>query len=125
MSHKPIVVIEDNIDFASILKTVLHLWGYAVQHYDTIGAGSAAIDRNPPSLLILDGQLPDGDGFQLYSALRQRATTRRLPILLLSVSDDVFQTARAASDADPLLFVGLKPMPLDEIQTIVERVISA
>jgi DNA-binding response OmpR family regulator len=119
MPPATVVVVEDNADFATILETVLQLWGYAVERYDSIGAGRDALLRRPPAMLILDGQLPDGDGFALYRDLRQHAATHALPVLLLSVSDDVYQSARAASAQDPALHVGLKPMPLDEIQRIV------
>lgn len=121
MQSTPILVIEDNADFAAILETVLRLWGYNIQHYDTLAGGRAALKRLRPAMLILDGQLPDGDGIDLYRELRKGTATHKLPILLLSVSDDVYQTARAASDVDPHLHVGLKPMPLDEIHAIVER----
>lgn len=124
MQASTIIVIEDNVDFATILETVLKLWGYQVQHFDTLAGGRAGIRRSAPAMLILDGQLPDGEGFTLYQELRRADATRRLPILLLSVSDDVYQTARIASDDDPHLHVGLKPMPLDDIQTIVARMIQ-
>lgn len=123
MSARTIIVIEDNLDFATILETILGLLGYTVHHYDTVAAGAARIGHQAPALLILDGQLPDGEGFTLYQRLRRDPLTRRLPILLLSVSDEVYQQARAASDQDPYLHVGLKPMPIDQIQTVVERVI--
>lgn len=119
MSANVIVVIEDNVDFATILETVLRLWGYTVQCYTTLAGGTARIRHRPPALLILDGQLPDGDGYSLYLRLRNDAATKQLPIVLLSVSDDVYQVARAACDSDPYLFVGLKPMPLDAFQSII------
>jgi DNA-binding response OmpR family regulator len=125
MSAATVVVVEDNADFATILETVLQLWGYAVESYDSIAAGRDALLRCPPAMLILDGQLPDGDGYALYRDLRRRRPLRDVPVLLLSVSDDVYQAARAASDHDPRLFVGLKPMPLEEIQCIVTSALSA
>lgn len=116
------LVIEDNPDFAAILETVLRLLNYPVEVYDTLAAGMAAISLRPPRMLLLDGQLPDGEGYDLYQQLRRQPATRDLPILLLSVSDDVYDQARAASSSDPNLYVGLKPMPLEEIQAIVQRV---
>lgn len=124
MSANSIVVIEDNVDFATILETVLRLWGYTVHCYATLATGMAGLVDTPPALLILDGQLPDGDGYGLYRRLRNDPATKHLPILLISVSDDVYQIARAACESDPLLFVGLKPMPLDEIQAIIRRFVQ-
>lgn len=122
MQTQPIVVIEDNKDFSTILHTVLRMWGYHVNVFETLTAGKAALDHGA-ALLILDGQLPDGEGYTLYCQLRQRPETRNLPILLLSVSDEVHQAARVARQSDPHLFVGLKPLPLDEIQAIVARIV--
>ena len=121
MQAQTIIVIEDNKDFSTILHTVLRMWGYDVRVFETLAAGTVAITRGT-ALLILDGQLPDGEGYTLYRQLRQQPETRNLPILLLSVSDEVHQAARTARQSDPHLFVGLKPLPLDEIQTIVARV---
>lgn len=123
MSASSIIVIEDNVDFATILETVLRLWGYTVERFATLNSGLAGLSQNLPGLLILDGHLPDGDGYNLYLRLRADVATRQLPILLLSVSDEVYQLARIASDTDPCLFVGLKPMPLDEIQAIIRSVL--
>lgn len=125
MAASSIVVIEDNEDFATILTTVLSLWSHTVQCHTTIGAGEDRLMDSPPALLILDGQLPDGAGFSLYLRLRANATTSQLPILLLSVSDEICQSARTAADSDPYLFVGLKPIPLGEIETIIHEVIEA
>ncbi len=125
MSSSQIIVVEDNIDFATILETVLRMWGYSVQLYDTLASARAALKRAKPSMLVLDGQLPDGEGLDLYHELRRTAHTRTLPILLLSVSDDVYQAAGSASISDPHLHVGLKPMPLDDIQDIVARLVGS
>lgn len=119
MPPATVAVVEDNPDFAAILETVLNLWGYRVERYDTLRTARATLLRRPPAMLILDGQLPDGDGYHFYQELRRNAATRNLPILLLSVSDDVYQIARAASDRDPQLVVALKPIPLEDIQRIV------
>lgn len=125
MSSAQIIVVEDNLDFATILETVLRLWGYSVKLHETLASARAALAQAVPSMLILDGQLPDGEGLDLYGELRRSSTTRTLPILLLSVSDDVYQTARIASVTDSHLYVGLKPMPLDDIQDIVARLVGS
>ena len=119
-----VAVVEDNLDFGTILETVLRLWGYGVERYETLAAARAGLAQRPPAMLILDGQLPDGEGLELYGELRAQAATRELPVLLLSVSDDVFQAARVAATTDPHLLLGLKPMPLDEIHEIVQRVVG-
>lgn len=124
MPTDPIVVIEDNPDFAAILEAVLQMWGYNLAVYGTLAAGAAALTRGA-AMLILDGQLPDGDGYNLYVRLRRQRATQQLPILLLSVSDEVYQAARIARQSDPYLYVGLKPMPLEEIQAIVEQIVGA
>lgn len=125
MSASSIIVIEDNVDFATILETVLRLWGYTVECFPTLSTGLAELSQSVPALLILDGHLPDGDGYSLYLRLREDATTKQLPILLLSVSDEVYQLARTACDTDPCLFIGLKPMPLDEIQAIIRSILHS
>ena len=119
-----IAIAEDNVDFATILETLLQLWGYTVKHYTTIAATKVGLAQQQPAMLILDGQMPDGQGYHLYLHLRQDASTQRLPVLLLSVSDDIYQQARIARDHDPYLFIGLKPVPIDEIQRVIAQVVE-
>jgi len=65
----------------------------------------ATADRIRPALILQDLVLPDVDGLALVRAFRQRASTVRTPVIVLSGNDDAATRARAlaAGAADYLV----------------------
>lgn len=82
-----IAVIEDNPDMmqqiSSELGTYFHIAAYA-----TGQAGYEGILASPPSLLVCDVMLPDMDGYQIVSRLKDNGKTASLPIIMLTALDD-------------------------------------
>jgi len=85
----PILLVEDDLDLAGGLKPALQNGGFAVNHVATGAAALAAIDTDPPEIVVLDIGLPDIDGLTVLKRLR--VAHPELPVLLL--------TARASLDA--------------------------
>lgn len=77
-------------------------------------AALAACRRQAPGLLIVDGELDELDGFSLLAQLRQAASTRLLPSILISQRLDA-HSVRAARPLKPHAYLG-KPCNLDELQ---------
>jgi len=46
------------------------------------------LDDGAPDLLLLDVQLPDGDGFEILAKLRRHPALGSLPIVLLTAKND-------------------------------------
>jgi DNA-binding response OmpR family regulator len=82
--YRPIVlVVEDTPAHAQIIRASLG------DGYDTIVAGTMAEALNTLAVrlvdvVLLDIMLPDGDGYQLCSLLRDQRHTRDIPVLFLS-----------------------------------------
>ncbi len=51
-------------------------------------AGLTRISAEPPDLVLLDVQMPGMDGYEVCRRLRQDPLTRRLPVVMLTASDD-------------------------------------
>lgn len=79
-----IMVVDDNVDAATMLATVLGAAGHevAVAHRgcDALDQGQA----NPPDLFVLDIGLPDTDGNELARKLRARPETRHAVLIALT-----------------------------------------
>lgn len=65
------------------------------------GAGSiqralAELERCTPTLLLLDLDLPDGDGLRVLDAMRQNPRLQAVPVLVISAAadEDIFSEAR-------------------------------
>jgi two-component system OmpR family response regulator len=82
-----ILVVEDEVKMAALLKRGLEEEGYAV---DTALTGTDAIwlgTENPYDLIVLDLMLPDRDGFEVCRELREAG--RWAPVIMLTAKDGV------------------------------------
>jgi DNA-binding response OmpR family regulator len=80
-----IVVVEDELDVAQLLKLTLERGGDA--KVEIVGSGAAALQavaKAPPDLVILDLNLPGLDGTEVCRMLRARPASSQLPIIMLT-----------------------------------------
>lgn len=91
-----ILLVDDNPDLLTLVTDNLRTAGYkSVCTAADCAAARAAFAAHRPDLMILDINLPDGDGFGLFRTLR---TESDVPALFLSARD---------ADADRLFGLGL------------------
>ena len=82
-----LLVVEDEVKMAGLLKRALEEEGYAV---DVAGRGEDALwfgTENPYDAIVLDVMLPDLDGFEVSRRLREAG--RWSPVLMLTARDAV------------------------------------
>jgi CheY-like chemotaxis protein len=85
--NQPILIVDDNQDFADSLKMLLETEGYrAVAMYSGENA-LKDIENINPSLLFLDLLMPGMDGFAVVKRLRSQERWRDLPIVVVSGAD--------------------------------------
>lgn len=113
--EKRVLIIDDDPDILLVLASVAEDAGYQVATIDG-GDYLAQIDAGePPDLILLDMLLSGQDGRQIARRLKGRATTRRIPILMLSAHPNAEREALAAG-ADGFL---AKPFDLDTLQATI------
>ena len=79
-----IMVVEDNLDEAKLIKMVLEGEGYeAVCAFDGREA-LEQVDSEKPALIILDIMMPEMDGFAFCSKLRESPENKDTPVVLLT-----------------------------------------
>ena len=76
-----ILIVEDESNICSFVKTILEANGYQVIVATTCQQGIMMVASHIPDLIILDLGLPDRDGLWLIKTVR---TTSAVPILVLS-----------------------------------------
>ena len=119
MTH--ILLIEDDAGTANEIALELAGHGYAVTHRTCVLNGLEIARGDGIDLLILDRQLPDGEGLDLIERLR--AEDRRTPALVLSALgslDDRVRGLRAGGDdylAKPFALVEL----VARVQALLRR----
>jgi DNA-binding response OmpR family regulator len=80
-----ILLIEDEEDIATLVRTYLEKDGFRVIWAARGVEGLLALEQNDIRLAILDLQLPDADGLDLCRAIRDRS---RLPIVIVTARDE-------------------------------------
>jgi len=80
-----VALVEDDPDIAGLVRRHLERGGeLQVEVHPTAASFLAASEQHVPDLVILDLNLPDGDGLTLCRELRSWDATRSLPILMLT-----------------------------------------
>lgn len=91
-----LLLVDDNAELLALLCEQLRGAGYGhIRTAQSCAAARVCFAAEQPELMILDINLPDGDGFSLFRALRAKAD---VPALFLSARD---------ADADRLFGLGL------------------
>lgn len=106
-----ILVVEDEQKLASALKDGLEADDYSVSVARTGEEGFYLLCKQPFDLAILDVMLPERDGFEILSTLRQQGL--RIPILLLTAKDRIEDRVQGLDNgADDYL---VKPFAFPEL----------
>ncbi len=76
-----LLLVEDTATLALVYRSVLTRAGYAVETAGTLADAREACERVRPGLVLLDLQLPDGDGLELLASLRREAPETRVIVI--------------------------------------------
>lgn len=76
-----ILIVDDDQALRETLADFLTAEGYAVTEASSLQAARAEIDSSPPSLVLLDLNMPGGDGLPLAAELRARTN---IPVIIVS-----------------------------------------
>lgn len=88
------LVVEDDSDQLALAVLRLTMANYKVRTADSAAALYKMLEQGLPDALFLDINLPDGDGFDLLSALRRHPKYAHLPIIMLTARTDPADVAR-------------------------------
>ena len=80
-----LLVVEDDPHVAESLVRGLHEAGFAVEAVFRLAAADAQLAHGAPALVVLDLNLPDGDGRAWLR--RVRGAGHRLPVIILTARD--------------------------------------
>ena len=118
-----VLVAEDNPINQQVITLMLEGWGAAV----TVAASGrdtlAALDRDRFDLVLMDVQMPDGDGFETTLLIRAREAGRhaRLPIIALTAQREDRTRCLECGMDDYLA----KPVVPAELADALDRVVAA
>ena len=93
-----ILIVDDDDALADVLSHRLQRQGFETITTDTGQSGLAKARSELPTLIVLDLQLPDVDGFTICEQLADSSETCAIPVIILSGTErpDILRRCRAA-----------------------------
>jgi CheY-like chemotaxis protein len=110
---KKIMIVDDDPGIVDAIVILLEYEGYEVT--SAYNGVAALTMQDLPDLLLLDIWMPGTDGREVCKQLKEKDNTRELPIIMISASKDIEDSALAAGADDFLA----KPF---EINDLIEKV---
>jgi signal transduction histidine kinase/CheY-like chemotaxis protein len=83
-----LLVIEDDADFAGVLRDFAREKGFKAVVASTVSGGVALAHQLHPSAITLDLHLPDSDGWVALDRLKHDSATRHIPIHIISADEE-------------------------------------
>ena len=90
-----ILIVDDDSATRMLIRHTLERYGYVVAEADNGKVALGIIEQVNPALVLLDGSMPEMDGFTVCADLKSRPTTKNTPILMVTSLDDESSIARA------------------------------
>lgn len=94
-----VLVVDDDAISSRMLQFLLSEQGYSVEIVDNARGALALVERTPPDLMLLDVNLPQLNGFDLYQRLREQSYD--LPVIFVTAKgelEDRLQGLRMGAD---------------------------
>ena len=111
-----VAVIDDDRLIRYLVDLHLRKAGYEVFAAEDAVAGGRVVLEHAPDMILCDVDMPYMNGYEFVSALRSDPTTREIPVVFLTVKQDVEHSAHELG-AGYLV----KPITVDELLRAVKR----
>ena len=116
---KKVLIVEDEGDMCLLLNIILNDTDLELDHVQSLLAADEYLQKELPSVIILDNKLPDGFGVDFITYLRQKYPSIR--IIMISGFDAAAKDVALENGADIYLE---KPFTRDQIFKSIEALIS-
>ena len=93
-----LLLVEDEPAVQSNNMKILSRRGYVIRQAFSLAQARTIIDEEPPKGIILDLQLPDGNGLDFLKELRKTSSTPVLILTAMGTSEDIVRGFETGSD---------------------------
>lgn len=119
---KKILAVDDDSDILDVIRIILEEEGYEVF---TLANGKNVfelVEENDPDLILLDVMLGGLDGRDICRALKEHATFKKIPIVMISASHNLNNLLLMPGAPDNFL---AKPFDIDRLIEMVKSELVA
>lgn len=111
---KKVLIIDDELDMCLMLKAYLQKRNFLTNYACTLNEGLMALKNLKPDAIILDNNLPDGQGLSKISSIKKEFPETQL--ILISAMCSIHETAiKLGAD-----FFIEKPFKLQQISQLLQ-----
>ena len=120
---RTILAIDDDPIMRTMLDEVLTGEGYSLSFASSAADGFALCRQNKPDLVLLDVNLPDGNGLELCRKFKAEPKTRHIPVLILTgeAVDADYRAEGLEAGADDYI---LNPFNRKELILRIQRILG-
>jgi CheY-like chemotaxis protein len=98
---RKILVVDDNVDSITILRSILEQNGFSVQAASSGKEALQQLESNAPDVVLLDVMMPEMSGLEVLQAIRDNNATAALPVIMVTAKiqdDDVLAGYQYGAD---------------------------
>lgn len=117
---KQLLIVEDDVQFAQILKNVCEKKGFECLHAADGKSALTLAEKHLPSGILMDINLPDINGLTIADKLKQNEQTRTIPIHFISGTDNSEEALRHGAVSHIM-----KPITIDQLNTAIKGISQA
>jgi excisionase family DNA binding protein len=122
-SARPLVlVVDDDEGLRSFLRSNLEIEGYEVREAASAEEGLAALDEEPPDLILLDVMMPRMNGWEMLQRVRERHGVGTMPVIMFSGKVD--ESEATAEERGAQAFIG-KPFDPEQLLASTRQLLRA
>jgi len=118
---KYIHVVEDNEDIRYIVEFFLMDFDYEVRLSANVKQFVASLKEPLPDLYLVDVMLPDGNGLEICSHIKNNEETKHIPVIIMSAHSNEAEIRRESLADD---FIS-KPFDLNDLVASIEKQLQA
>ena len=108
-----VLIVDDDSRLRQYVRVNLEFEGYSVREAGSAEEGLAALEAEPPDLILLDVMMPHVDGWEMLRRVQERHGLRSIPVIMFSG-----KTETTAEDAEARGARGFIGKPFDPQQLI-------
>ncbi|MBM4423586.1 MAG: response regulator transcription factor [Chloroflexi bacterium] len=120
---KRVVCIEDDQGMIELVKLILSRKGYDVVGANGGREGLEAVERERPSLVLLDLMMPDMDGWEVYQQMKASEMMKNIPVIVITAKAQTIDKVLGLHIAKVDDYV-TKPFSPQDLLDSIERILA-